>query len=219
MTSIVASEPLRIGDIAPDFKADSTLGPIEFHKWAEGYWVILFSHPKDFTPVCTTELGEVAKKSAEWTRRKCKVLAVSVDGVEEHKRWINDINETQNTQVNYPILGGQGAKDVANLYGMIHPKASDTFTVRTVFFIDPNKKIRAMITYPAPTGRSFDEVLRVVDALQLTDKASVATPVNWKQGGDCIVLPSISDEDARKKFPKGFKTLRPYLRITPQPEV
>lgn len=217
-TIMIETVPLRIGDIAPDFRAESTTGEIEFHKWCGNQWVILFSHPKDFTPVCTTELGEVAKKKADWEKRNTKVLAVSVDKVEDHTRWIKDINETQNTQVNYPILGGESAKEVANLYGMIHPKASDTFTVRTVFFIDPNKKIRALITYPAPTGRSFDEVLRVLDALQLTDKASVATPVNWKKGDDCIVLPSISDEDAKKKFPKGFKTLRPYLRITPQPE-
>lgn len=218
-TTSIEPMPLRIGDIAPDFQADSTEGKIEFHKWSGSQWVIFFSHPKDFTPVCTTELGEVAKKKSDWEKRNTKVLAVSVDKVEDHERWINDINETQSAQVNYPILGGESAKEVANLYGMIHPKASDTFTVRTVFFIDPNKKIRAMITYPAPTGRSFDEVLRVLDALQLTDKASVATPVNWKKGSDCIILPSISDEDAKKMFPKGFKTLRPYLRITPQPEV
>lgn len=219
MTTIAEAKPLRINDIAPDFTADSTEGKIEFHKWAQNQWVIFFSHPKDFTPVCTTELGEVAKKAPEWSRRNTKVLALSVDAVQEHKKWTNDINETQNCTVNYPILGGPSAKEVALLYGMIHPNASDTFTVRTVFFIDPNKKVRAMITYPAPTGRSFEEVLRVLDALQLTDRASVATPVNWKKGDDCIVLPSISDADAKKKFPKGFKTLRPYLRITPQPEV
>jgi thioredoxin-dependent peroxiredoxin len=219
MTTLNDAKPLRINDLAPDFAADSTHGKIEFHKWAAGQWVIFFSHPKDFTPVCTTELGEVAKKGPEWAKRNAKVLALSVDGVEEHKKWTKDIEETQNCKVDYPILGGASAKDVAHLYGMIHPNASDTFTVRSVFFIDPNKKVRAMLTYPAPTGRSFDEILRVLDALQLTDKASVATPVNWKKGGDCIVLPGISDEDAKKKFPKGFKTLRPYLRITPQPEV
>ena len=168
---------------------------------------------------CTTELGEVAKKGPEWAKRNAKVLALSVDGVEEHKKWTLDINETQGCMVDYPILGGPAAKDVANLYGMIHPNASDTFTVRSVFFIDPNKKVRATLTYPAPTGRNFNEILRVLDALQLTDRASVATPVNWQKGGDCIVLPSVSDEDAKKKFPKGFKTLKPYLRITPQPEV
>jgi alkyl hydroperoxide reductase subunit AhpC len=217
MTTATENKVLRINDVAPDFVSDSTEGKIEFHKWAGESWVVFFSHPKDFTPVCTTELGEVARKAPEWAKRSVKVLALSVDSVEEHKKWLNDINETQNTKVNYPILGGATAKEVANMYGMIHPLASDTFTVRTVFFIDPKKKIRATITYPAPVGRSFDEVLRVVDALQLCDRAGVATPVNWKQGGDCIVPPSVNDEDAKKKFPKGFKTLRPYLRITPQP--
>lgn len=211
------AKPIRLGDTAPDFTADSTEGKIEFHKWAGDSWVMFFSHPKDFTPVCTTELGYVANKSGEFRKRNAKILAVSVDSVEDHKKWISDINETQNTTVAYPIIGGESAKEVAHLYGMIHPNASDTFTVRTVFFIDPSKKVRAMITYPPPTGRDFDEVLRVLDALQLTDRESVATPVNWKQGGDCIVLPTISDEEAKKKFPKGFKTLKPYLRITPQP--
>lgn len=219
MTTNIETKPLRINDLAPDFACDSTVGKIEFHKWADKSWVVFFSHPKDFTPVCTTELGEVAKKGPEWAKRSAKVLALSVDGVAEHKKWTLDINETQGCTVDYPILGGPEAKEVANLYGMIHPNASDTFTVRSVFFIDPAKKVRAMLTYPAPTGRNFNEILRVLDALQLTDKASVATPVNWKKGGDCIVLPSVSDEDAKKKFPKGFKTLRPYLRITPQPEV
>ncbi|MBI3296990.1 MAG: peroxiredoxin [Elusimicrobia bacterium] len=219
MTTNLETKPLRINDLAPDFSCDSTAGKIEFHRWADKSWVVFFSHPKDFTPVCTTELGEVAKKGPEWAKRNAKVLALSVDGVEEHKKWTLDINETQDCTVDYPILGGPEAKEVANLYGMIHPNASDTFTVRSVFFIDPNKKVRAMLTYPAPTGRNFNEILRVLDALQLTDKASVATPVNWQKGGDCIVLPSVSDEDAKKKFPKGFKTLKPYLRITPQPEV
>ena len=219
MTTTIEAKPLRINDIAPDFTCDSSTEKIGFYKWADKSWIIFFSHPKDFTPVCTTELGEVAKKAPEWAKRNTKVLALSVDSVEQHQKWIPDINETQGCQVNYPILGGASVKEVAQLYGMIHPNASDTFTVRSVFFIDPNKKVRAMITYPAPTGRSFDEILRVLDALQLTDKASVATPVNWQKGGDCIILPSISDEDAKKKFPKGFKTLKPYLRITPQPEV
>lgn len=217
MTTAVESKPLRINDAAPDFSADSTQGRIDFHKWAGSQWVIFFSHPKDFTPVCTTELGEVARRKTDWEKRNAKVLALSVDSVDDHKRWLNDINETQKTKVEYPILGGDSAREVALQYGMIHPNASDTFTVRTVFFIDPNRKVRAMITYPAPTGRNFDEVLRVLDALQLTDRAAVATPVNWKSGDDCIVLPSISDEDAKKKFPKGFKILKPYLRITPQP--
>ncbi len=218
MPTTIEQKPIRINDVAPDFTADSTAGPIDFYKWAGESWVVFFSHPKDFTPVCTTELGQVAKMKPEWAKRNAKVLAVSVDSVADHKKWTLDINETQGVKVDYPILGGESAKEVAQTYGMIHPNASDTFTVRTVFFIDPKKKVRAMITYPAPTGRNFEEVLRVLDALQLTDRASVATPVNWKKGGDCIILPSISDEDAKKKFPKGFKTLRPYLRITPQPE-
>ncbi len=217
MTTAIEHKPLRINDVAPDFTADSTKGKIEFHKWAGNQWTIFFSHPKDFTPVCTTELGEVARRKEDWAKRNCKVLALSVDSVDDHKKWTLDINETQKTTVDFPILGGPSARETALLYGMIHPAASDTFTVRTVFFIDPNNKVRAMITYPAPAGRNFDEVLRVLDALQLTDRASVATPVNWKNGDDCIVLPSISDEDAKKKFPKGFKTLKPYLRITPQP--
>jgi thioredoxin-dependent peroxiredoxin len=217
MTATTESKPIRIGDIAPDFTAETTEGRISFHQWAGDSWVVFFSHPKDFTPVCTTELGAVAKLTPEFQKRNVKVLALSADSVEDHKKWIQDINETQNCRVAYPLIGDKD-RQVANLYGMIHPAASDTFTVRTVFFIDPKKKVRAMITYPAPTGRNFDEVLRVVDALQLTDKHSVATPVNWKHGGDCIVLPSLSDEDAKKKFPEGFKTLRPYLRITPQPK-
>jgi thioredoxin-dependent peroxiredoxin len=217
MTSATEATPLRLNDTAPDFSAESTQGPIRFHQWAADQWVVFFSHPKDFTPVCTTELGEVAKRQQDWARRRCKVLALSVDSIDDHKRWIKDIEETQRCKVDYPILGGPSAKKVARLYGMIHPNASDTFTVRTVYFIDPNKKIRALITYPAPTGRNFDEVLRVVDALQLTDRASVATPVNWRQGEDCIVVPSLSDEDAKKKFPKGFTTVKPYLRVTPQP--
>ena len=210
---------LQLGDEAPDFTTDTTEGSISFHDWLGDSWGILFSHPKDYTPVCTTELGTVANMKAEFDKRNVKMISVSVDDLDSHHGWIKDINETQNTTVNFPILGDDGAREVANLYGMIHPKALATATVRTVFFIDPNHKVRAMITYPAPTGRSFNEVLRVLDALQLTDKASVATPVNWENGGDCIILPTISDEDAKKKFPKGFKTLRPYLRITPQPDV
>src|SRR5438046_1402800 len=171
------AKSIRLGDIASDFSANTTAGPIEFYKWAEESWVIFFSHPKDFTPVCTTELVEVAKKMGEFQKRNVKVLALSVDSVDDHKKWIKDIEETQNVQINYPIIGDT-SKEVANLYGMIHPNASDTFTVRTVFVIDPKKKVRLMITYPAPTGRNFDEILRVVDALQLTDRHSVATPVN-----------------------------------------
>ena len=208
---------LQLADIAPDFTQNSTEGPISFHKWCGDSWVIFFSHPKDFTPVCTTELGAVAKLKPEFDKRKTKVIALSVDSVESHKKWVNDINETQNTTVNYPILADED-KSVAHLYGMIHPKALDTLTVRTVFIVDPNKKIRLTLTYPAPTGRNFNEILRVLDALQLTDQYSVATPVNWKQGDDCVILPSITDPAVLKeKFPKGFKELRPYLRVTPQP--
>lgn len=208
---------IQLGDIAPDFTQNSTEGPISFHKWCGDFWVIFFSHPKDFTPVCTTELGAVAKLKPEFDKRKTKVIALSVDSVESHKKWVNDINETQNTTVNYPILADED-KSVAHLYGMIHPKALDTLTVRTVFIVDPNKKIRLTLTYPAPTGRNFNEILRVLDALQLTDQYSVATPVNWKQGDDCVILPSITDPTVLKeKFPKGFKELKPYLRMTPQP--
>ena len=208
---------LQLGDIAPDFTQNSTEGPISFHQWCGNSWVIFFSHPKDFTPVCTTELGAVAKLKPEFDKRKTKVVALSVDSVESHKKWVNDINETQNTMVNYPILADQD-KSVAHLYSMIHPKALDTLTVRTVFIIDPNKKIRLTLTYPAPTGRNFNEILRVLDALQLTDTHSVATPVNWNQGDDCVILPSITDPAVLKeKFPKGYKELKPYLRMTPQP--
>ena len=208
---------LQLGDIAPDFTQNSTEGPIQFHQWCGDSWVIFFSHPKDFTPVCTTELGAVAKLKSEFSQRNTKVIALSVDSVELHKKWVGDINETQGTQVNYPILGDED-KSVAHLYGMIHPKALDTLTVRTVFIIDPKKKVRLTLTYPAPTGRNFNEILRVLDALQLTDGYSVATPVNWKQGDDCVIIPSITDPAVLKeKFPKGYKELKPYLRMTPQP--
>lgn len=208
---------LQLGDIAPDFTQNSTEGPIQFHQWSGNSWVIFFSHPKDFTPVCTTELGAVAKLKSEFDKRNTKAIALSVDSVESHKKWVGDINETQGTQVNYPILGDED-KSVAHLYGMIHPKALDTLTVRTVFIIDPKKKVRLTLTYPAPTGRNFNEILRVLDALQLTDGYSVATPVNWKQGDDCVIIPSITDPVVLKeKFPKGYKELRPYLRMTPQP--
>ncbi len=208
---------LQLGDIAPDFEQNSTEGPIKFHEFIGNFWTILFSHPKDFTPVCTTELGQVAKLKPEFDKRGTKVIALSVDDAESHKKWILDINETQNTKVNYPIIADVDKK-VAHLYGMIHPKALDSLTVRTVFIIDPNKKIRLFITYPAPTGRNFNEILRALDALQLTDKYSVATPVNWQDGDDCIIVPSIKDEqELRQKFPKGYKEIKPYLRITPQP--
>ena len=214
----VAVRPIQLGDIAPDFTAETTQGKIDFHQWAGNSWVVFFSHPKDFTPVCTTELGETARKVPEFKKRNVKVLALSVDSVESHKKWTGDINETQNCVVDYPIVGDSDRK-VAQLYGMIHPKALDSLTVRTVFIIDPNKKVRLMMIYPAATGRNFDEILRVIDSLQLTDKASVATPANWKQGGDVIISPSIQDPQVLKqKFPQGWKELKPYLRVTKQPE-
>ena len=208
---------LRLGDIAPDFTQDSTDGQIQFHKWLGDSWGVLFSHPKDFTPVCTTELGYTAKLKDEFAKRNVKVLAVSVDPVREHKAWIGDIEETQGVKMNFPILADPDRK-VADLYDMIHPNANDTLTVRSVFVIDPKKKIRLIITYPASTGRNFDEILRVIDSLQLTDSHSVATPVNWKQGEDVIIVPSIQDPEVLKqKFPKGYKVVKPYLRTTPQP--
>ena len=205
---------LRIGDLAPDFTQDSTEGEIRFHEWLGSGWGVLFSHPKDFTPVCTTELGVTAKLKAEFDGRGVKVLAVSVDPVESHKSWIGDIDETQGTRVNFPILGDPDRK-VADLYGMIHPNASDTLTVRSVFVIDPAKKIRATITYPASTGRNFDEILRLIDSLQLTDSQSVATPANWKKGDEVIIVPSLTDPQLlRLKFPQGFRQVKPYLRYT-----
>ena len=210
---------LRLGEIAPDFTQESTEGPIHLHEWAGNSWVVLFSHPKDFTPVCTTELGFVAKTKAEFEKRNCKVIAVSVDDVKSHKGWIGDIEETQRTTMNFPIIGDPERK-VASLYGMIHPNASDTLTVRSVFFLDPRKKVRAMITYPASTGRDFNEVLRVLDSLQLTDQYQVATPANWRQGDECVIVPSLTDpEEIKKKFPKGYRALKPYLRLTPQPNL
>lgn len=210
---------LRLGDTAPDFEQDSSIGPIRFHEYLGDSWGVLFSHPADFTPVCTTELGYTAIVSGEFAKRNVKVIAVSVDDVESHRKWIDDINDTQNTQVNFPILADSDRK-VATLYDMIHPNASTTATVRSVFVIDPAKKIRLTLTYPASTGRNFDEILRVIDSLQLTDNHSVATPVNWKQGDDVIIVPSLQDEEViRQKFPKGYKAVRPYLRITPQPDL
>jgi len=208
---------IQLGSIAPDFKQDSTEGPIQFHEWAGGKWVIFFSHPKDFTPVCTTELGAVAKLKSEFDKRNIKALALSVDDNDSHKKWVGDIEETQHTKLNFPIIADKDRK-VANLYGMIHPEANDTFTVRSVFIIDPNKKVRLMLTYPASTGRNFAEILRVVDSLQLTDSHSVATPADWKDGDDVVILPSIQDAEVIKtKFPKGHKVVKPYLRLTPQP--
>jgi len=210
---------IQIGDVCPDFSAETTEGPIKFHEWIGDKWCVLMSHPKDFTPVCTTELGMVAKIKKEFEKRNAKAIAVSVDDVKSHKGWIGDIEETQHTKMNFPIIGDQERK-VANLYGMIHPNANDTLTVRSVFFIDPKKKVRAMITYPASTGRNFDEIMRVIDSLQLTDNYQVATPANWKRGDDCVIVPSLTDaEEIKKKFPKGYKALRPYLRMTPQPDL
>ncbi len=210
-------QTIQLGDVAPDFTQDSTEGPIHFHDWLGKSWGILFSHPKDFTPVCTTELGAVAKLRGEFEKRNVKPIAVSVDDVASHKKWTSDIEETQRTKLNYPILGDPDRK-VSNLYGMIHPNANDTLTVRSVFVIDPNKKVRLTITYPASTGRNFDEILRVVDSLQLTDSHSVATPANWKDGEEVIIVPSLQDPEVLKsKFPKGYKVVKPYLRTTPQP--
>ena len=208
---------LKLGEIAPNFTQNSTFGTIDFHTYLGDSWGVLFSHPKDFTPVCTTELGTVAKLSDEFAKRNVKVLALSVDSRESHDRWVLDINETQNTTVNFPIVADED-RTVASAYGMIHPEADNTLTVRSVFIIDPNKKVRLTLTYPAPTGRNFDEILRAIDGLQLTDLHAVATPANWTDGTDVIILPSIQDKEVlAEKFPNGFVELRPYLRITPQP--
>jgi alkyl hydroperoxide reductase subunit AhpC len=207
---------LRLGDEAPNFTATTTAGDVNFHEWLGQSWGILFSHPKDFTPVCTTELGEVAKLKPEFEKRNVKVIGLSVDPIDDHKKWAGDIEETQGTALNFPLIADADRK-VSNLYDMIHPNADNTFTVRSVFVIGPDKKIKLTLTYPASTGRNFDEILRVVDSLQLTAGYSVATPVNWKDGQDVIIVPSVSNDDATKKFPKGFKTIKPYLRVTPQP--
>lgn len=207
---------LQLGDTAPNFTQESSEGPIDFYAWAGDSWVVLFSHPADYTPVCTTELGEVAKLKPEFDKRNVKVLALSVDPNDSHKGWIDDINETQKTTVNYPLLADADRK-VSDLYGMIHPNANAKVTVRTVFVIDPQKKLRLTLTYPPSTGRNFEEILRVIDSLQLTDNYGVATPVNWKDGDDVVVVPSISTEEAKQKFTKGLTEVRPYLRLTPQP--
>ena len=207
---------LQLGDTAPDFEADTTEGRIKFHDWLGDSWGVLFSHPKDFTPVCTTELGAMAKITNEFKKRGVKVLAISVDPLDSHKGWIKDINETQNANVNFPMIADP-EKKVAMLYDMIHPNALDNMTVRSVFVIGPDKKIKLMITYPASCGRNFDELLRVVDSLQLTSKFKVATPVNWKDGQDCIITPAVTDAEAKTLFPKGFRAVKPYLRYTPQP--
>lgn len=208
---------LRLGDIVPNFTQDSSVGQINFYEWAGDSWVILFSHPADYTPVCTTELGEVARLKPEFDQRNVKTIALSVDSATSHVGWIQDINETQNTTVNYPILADQDKK-VSDLYDMIHPNSLDNLTIRSVFIIDPNKKLRLTITYPASTGRNFHEILRVIDSLQLTDHYSVATPVNWQDGQDCVIVPSLKDPEVLKeKFPKGYRVVKPYLRMTPQP--
>ncbi len=209
---------LRLGDVAPDFTAETTEGTIHFHEWLGSGWGVLFSHPADFTPVCTTELGAVAKLRGEFTKRNVKVMALSADPLESHVKWIGDINETQNTVVNYPLIADPEFK-IANLYDMVHPAITDKFTVRSVFVIGPDKKVKLMITYPAATGRNFDEILRVIDSLQLTAGYSVATPANWKQGEDVIITAAVKDEDIAGKFPKGHTRIKPYLRTTPQPNI
>ncbi|WP_426091554.1 peroxiredoxin [Flavobacterium sp. DSR3-2] len=207
---------LRLGDIAPDFEAETSQGKINFHEWLGDAWGILFSHPADFTPVCTTELGTVANYYPEFEKRNVKVIALSVDGVDSHMEWIKDINETQNTTVNFPIIADED-KHIAELYDMIHPNANESLTVRSVFIVAPDKKIKLTLTYPASTGRNFDELLRVIDSLQLTAKYSVATPANWKDGDAVVISTSIKDEDIAAKFPKGYDRVKPYLRMTPQP--
>jgi alkyl hydroperoxide reductase subunit AhpC len=208
---------LQLGDIAPDFEIDSTEGHIQFHSWLGESWGVLFSHPKNFTPICTTELGYAAKLKPEFDKRGVKIIGLSVDQLANHEVWAADIKETQGHAVNFPVIADPDRK-VADLYGMIHPNANDTLTVRSVFVIGPDKKIKLSLTYPASTGRNFDEILRVIDSLQLTAKHQVATPVNWKHGEDVVIIPSVSDEDAKAKFPAGWKTLKPYLRVVPQPQ-
>lgn len=208
---------IKLGDIAPDFEQASSQGRIRFHDWIGDSWAVLFSHPADFTPVCTTELGLTAKLKEEFSKRNVKAIALSVDPVDSHLKWIEDINDTQNTEVNFPIIADADRK-VSDLYDLIHPNANDTLTVRSLFVIDPQKKVRLIITYPASTGRNFDEILRVIDSLQLTDQHKVATPGNWKQGDDVVIVPSLQDEEEiRQRFPGGYKAVRPYLRLTAQP--
>ncbi len=208
---------IRLGDVAPDFTAKTTQGDIRFHEWLGNSWGVLFSHPKDFTPVCTTELGETARLKPEFDKRNVKIMGLSVDPADSHAKWADDIKETQGHALNFPLVADADHK-VSDLYDMIHPNANNTLTVRSVFIIDPQKKVRLILTYPASTGRNFEEILRVIDSMQLTDKHSVATPVNWRQGGDVIIVPSLSDEDAKKKFPGGWKPVKPYLWIVPQPK-
>jgi alkyl hydroperoxide reductase subunit AhpC len=207
---------IRLGDEAPDFSAETTDGPIDFHSWKQGKWAVLFSHPKDFTPVCTTELGAVAKLKPEFDQRNTRVIGLSVDPIDSHQRWQADIEDTQGVKLNFPLIADSDRK-IADAYGMIHPKADDTFTVRSVFVIGPDNKVKLTLTYPASTGRNFDELLRVIDSLQLTANYSVATPADWKDGDDVIIVPAVSDEAAKEKFPAGWNAVRPYLRITKQP--
>lgn len=209
---------IRLGDTAPDFTAETTAGTIKFHEWLGDSWGILFSHPADFTPVCTTELGSMSRLEPEFKKRNVKILAISADPLESHKKWINDINETQNCDVTYPLIADPEFK-VANLYGMIHPNVTDKFTVRSVFIIGPDKKVKLTLTYPASTGRNFNEILRVVDSLQLTANHSVATPADWKHGEDVIITSAVTDDQIPAKFPKGHKKIKPYLRTTPQPNI
>ena len=208
---------LQLGDTAPEFEADTTDGTIKFHEWRGDDWAVLFSPPADFTPVCTTELGEVARLKPEFDKRGVKVIGLSVDPLEDHRAWAGDIAETQGHALNFPLVADPDRK-IADLYGMIHPQADDTLTVRSVFVVGSDKKVKLTLTYPASTGRNFEEILRVIDSLQLTADHSVATPVNWQQGEDVIIVPSLSDEEAREKFPKGWETVKPYLRVTPQPQ-
>lgn len=207
---------IQLGDTAPNFTAETTEGTMLFHRWLEDSWALLVSHPKDFTPVCTTELGTLARMKGEFDKRGVKIAAISVDTLEEHNEWIKDINETQNTEVNFPLIADP-TRAISNYYGMIHPNASDSMTVRSVFIIGPDKKVKLMITYPASTGRNFQEILRVIDSLQLTAEQKLATPADWNHGEDCIILPTVTDEEAEQLFPEGFKTVKPYLRTTPQP--
>ncbi len=209
---------LRLGDLAPDFQAETSEGKVNFHEWLGSSWGVLFSHPADFTPVCTTELGAVAKLRSEFDKRNVKVLALSADHLDAHTKWIGDINETQNTVVNFPLIADPKF-EIANLYDMVHPNVTDKFTVRSVFVIGPDKKVKLTITYPASTGRNFDEILRVIDSLQLTANYSVATPANWKHGEDVVIIAAVKDEDIPAKFPKGHNRIKPYLRMTPQPNI
>lgn len=218
MDKTMQQQPIMLGDIAPDFEAETTMGKLSFHKWIGNSWCVFFSHPKDFTPVCTTELGRVAKMKSEFDKRNVKAIAISIDSVANHHEWIKDINSTQNTKVNFPMIGDE-KRQIAELYSMIPPSSTQNSTARSVFIIDPQKKVRLMITYPQSTGRNFEEILRVIDSMQLTDSNLVATPADWKWGEDCVILPSVTDPKILKeKFPKGWKEQKPYLRMTPQPK-